>query len=90
MVTLQDMAVAYLNNIGEEIKRYEGVVAQHQSHLNSLQEHFAECQEKLAEDTSDKLKMIGKPPVVKTSDSEAVTFNPPQDGEEPSINDQYK
>lgn len=89
MVTLQDMAVAYLNNLGEQIKQQEAFVDEQSSRLNQLKQHFSECQEKLAEDTSEKLKMMAKPPVVKTLDAETVTFNP-QVGQEPSINDQYK
>ena len=89
MVTLQDMALAYLNNVGEQIKQQEEFIARHSAQLDQLKQHFAECEERLAKDTSEKLGMIGQPPVIKTK--EPVTFNSPapQD-EEPSINDQYK
>lgn len=91
MVTLQDMALAYLNNVGEQIKKQEAFIAEHSAHLDQLKQHFAECEEKLAEDTTEKLGMIGQPPVITTKTKEPVTFNSPapQD-EEPSINDQYK
>ena len=91
MVTLQDMALAYLNNVGEQIKKQEAFIAEHSAHLNQLKQHFAECEEKLAEDTSEKLQMIGMPPeITKVNTDEPVTFSPTQQPEEPSINDQYK
>jgi len=93
MITLQDMAVAYLNNVGEEINRYKGIVAQHQSHLDSLEEHFAECQAKLAEDTSDKLKTLsgGLANPTSSSNNEPIEYlNKVDHNQEPSINDQYK
>ena len=90
MVTLQDMALAYLNNVGEQIKQQEEFIDRHSAQLDQLKQHFAECENKLAEDTSEKLGMIGKAPVIttKTKAKEPVTFN--SQAEEPSINDQYK
>ena len=88
MVTLQDMALAYLNNVGEQIKQQEEFIDRHSAQLDQLKQHFAECEDKLAEDTSEKLGMIGKAPVITTKAKEPVTFN--SQAEEPSINDQYK
>lgn len=89
MISLQDMAVAYLNNVGEQIKQQEAFVAEHASRLDQLKKHFTECEEKLQEDTSQKLGMIGQPPQITTTNTdEPVTFVTSPD--EPSVNDQYK
>ncbi len=92
MVTLQDMALAYLNNVGEQLRQQEEFVAEHTSRLDQLKKHFTECEEKLQEDTSQKLGMIGQSPQITTVNTdEPVTFNPAAtDSDEPSVNDQYK
>ena len=88
MVTLQDMALAYLSNISEEIRRQKELISQNQLNLKKLEQHYEECQGRLTEDPSEKLEMIGKAPVITTKAKEPVTFN--SQAEEPSINDQYK
>ncbi len=92
MVSLQDMAVAYLNGLGDQIKQQEAFVAEHASRLDQLKKHFMECEEKLQEDTSQKLEMIGRSPQIRTANTdEPVTFNPAVTSpDEPSVNDQYK
>ena len=85
---MQDMAVAYLNNLNEEIKKQKDFIAQHQANLDLMESHFTECQEKLESDTSEKLHMLAKPPQVTTKPVEySSTVGQNQ---EPSINDQYK
>jgi len=47
-VTLEEMAMAYINFVKQEIQKAEEALQQNQQYLAKLQEHLRECEEKVS------------------------------------------
>lgn len=52
MVTMNEMASSYVNNLQEEIKRAENNLDEQQRYLTHLKSHFRECVDTLQNNTN--------------------------------------
>jgi len=67
MVTMNEMASSYVNNLQEEIKRAENNLDEQQRYLTQLKSHFRECVDTLQNNTSNQNKRPTSVPLSATN-----------------------
>jgi chromosome segregation ATPase len=62
MITMNEMANSYANNLQEEIKRAENNLEEQQRYVAQLRSHFNECVNALQNNTSNQNTALNSPP----------------------------